>query len=226
MKYILLFIFSIFSYFSVYAQLDSEKKSTTIPAEEKKDAKDPSLIIKPIENKGLSGINEEKINGLSVPKNEQALDVKEEEFSMFGEKFGNPAELFEKKIKKNLRVREEGETQQYGSTTNQFLGDFKTNAAFVNVVYRDHEYFDGDRIRVFVNDDVVQPNILLESEYKGFKLNLKPGFNKIDFQALNQGTSGPNTAEFQIMDDNDVIISSNRWNLATGVMATIMLVKE
>ena len=77
-----------------------------------------------------------------------------------------------------------------------------------------------------MNDDVYQPNILLESDYKGFKLDLLEGFNKIDFQALNQGTSGPNTAEFQVIDDAGNIISSNRWNLATGVKASIMIIKE
>ena len=134
--------------------------------------------------------------------------------------------MYQKSLKKNLRIRAEAETIQYGSTTNQFLGDFETSAKFVNIVYRDHEYFDGDRIRVYYNDDVIERNILLENQYKGFKLNLKEGFNKIDFQALNQGTSGPNTAEFQVMDDKGVIISSNQWNLATGVKATIVFVKE
>jgi len=43
---------------------------------------------------------------------------------------------------------------------------------------------------------------------------------------LNQGESGPNTAEFQILDEHGNVISSNQWNLATGVKATIILIKE
>jgi len=228
MKHKLLFIFCLFISITASAQLDSQDKSTAIPAEENKDADSPSLDIKPVENNNnLNTINDGKVNGMSVPDRNQNIELAEEEFSMFGgEEFANPAELYKKSLKKNLRIKAEAETIQYGSTTNQFLGDFETDSKFVNIVYRDHEYFDGDRIRVYYNDDVIERNILLENQYKGFKLNLKEGFNKIDFQALNQGTSGPNTAEFQVMDDNGVIISSNQWNLATGVKATIVFVKE
>jgi len=227
MKNTLLFIFCFFIFISASAQLDSQQKSTVISAEENNDAESSSLTIKPSETENLNTINEGKINGISVPNSDHNIDIAEEEFSMFGgEEFANPAELYKKQLKKNLRIKNQAETIQYGETSNQFLGDFETNSKFVNIVYRDHEYFDGDRIRVYYNDDVIERNILLEGEYKGFKLDLEKGFNKIDFQALNQGTSGPNTAEFKVMDDNGVIISSNQWNLATGVKATIVFVKE
>jgi hypothetical protein len=55
---------------------------------------------------------------------------------------------------------------------------------------------------------------------------LVQGINKIVFHALNQGESGPNTAEFQVYDDNQVQVSSKKWNLLTGVNATIIVVKE
>ena len=51
-------------------------------------------------------------------------------------------------------------------------------------------------------------------------------WHKIDFVALNQGDSGPNTAELRIYDDNDILISSNQWNLATGAKATLIIVKQ
>lgn len=224
-KYILIFILGLTMLIDAHAQLDSQNNSAAIPAEEKKDADNPSLDIKPLNNVGISNKKDDKVNGLSVPSNTNIV-IENEDFSMFNEEFANPAELFQKQLKNNLRMKDDLETKQYGNTTNQFLGDFTTKALYIKVVYRDHEYFDGDRIRVFVNDDVYKPNILLESDYKGFKLDLLEGFNKIDFQALNQGTSGPNTAEFQVIDDAGNIISSNRWNLATGVKASIMIIKE
>ena len=52
------------------------------------------------------------------------------------------------------------------------------------------------------------------------------GFNKIDFIALNQGSSGPNTAEVRVYNENGDLVSANQWNLATGVRATYILVKE
>jgi hypothetical protein len=57
-------------------------------------------------------------------------------------------------------------------------------------------------------------------------LGLIKGFNKVDFEAINQGESGPNTAEFQVYDDKGQLISANQWNLATGFKASIILIKD
>ena len=94
------------------------------------------------------------------------------------------------------------------------------------IIFRDHEYPDGDRIKILHNDKVVQPNVLLVERFKGLNIELIPGFNKIDFIALNQGTSGPNTAEVRVYDENGSMTAANQWNLATGVRATYILIKE
>jgi len=109
---------------------------------------------------------------------------------------------------------------------NQNLGDFKTKADKARVMYRDAEYVDGDVIRVYLNDKVIESQVTLEGAFKGFEIVLEKGFNKIDFEALNQGTSGPNTAEFRVYDDKGSLISASQWNLGTGFKATILLVKE
>ncbi|MFT4673238.1 MAG: hypothetical protein ACJAYD_001017 [Patiriisocius sp.] len=106
---------------------------------------------------------------------------------------------------------------------NQVLGEIKTKSGFVNVVYRDHQSVDGDRIRVYVNDDIVQSDISLDASFRGFDLTLTPGENIIEFQALNQGESGPNTAELHVYDENGTLISKNEWNLLTGRKATIVV---
>lgn len=108
----------------------------------------------------------------------------------------------------------------------QYLGDFNTKGSFLSIECRDHQYVDGDRVRVIVNDEVVDASITLGASYRGINIDLKPGFNKIDFLALNQGTSGPNTAQFRVFDSKGILISSNEWNLTTGVKATIIVVKE
>ena len=219
------FVFLAFS-LSIEAQIDGQKKSgTIIPAiESKKDSLDSPLIkpSKPIVNKIGTSFN--------VPQVSKNLSLPKKEFSMFpNEVFGNPGELYVKQINKNiesLKLTPKEIEQRNGSTTNQFLGDFKSKAKFVNVIYRDHGYTDGDIIQVLINDDIIYPRVYLTGGYKGFKLDLQKGFNKIDFLALNQGESGPNTAEFQVIDDTGLIISHNQWNLATGVKATIIVVKE
>lgn len=122
-----------------------------------------------------------------------------------------------------------GEKEKEGSSTffgNMYLGDIKSNGKFVGIVCRDHEYVDGDRVRILLNDKVVEPNIFLTGSFKGINLDLQKGFNRIDFEALNQGTSGPNTAQVNVYDDEGKLIHSNMWNLSTGSKATIIIIKE
>ena len=107
-----------------------------------------------------------------------------------------------------------------------FLGEISTDGELITIVLRDHEYPDGDIIEVLVNDKIVLPAILLSEKAVGFKLDLKAGFNVIDFVALNQGSSGPNTAEVRVYDDIGNLVGNNRWNLATGVKATYIVYKN
>ena len=107
-----------------------------------------------------------------------------------------------------------------------FLGEISTDGELITIVLRDHEYPDGDIIEVLVNDKIVLPAILLSEKAVGFKLDLKAGFNVIDFVALNQGSSGPNTAEVRVYDDIGNLVGHNRWNLATGVKATYIVYKN
>lgn len=109
---------------------------------------------------------------------------------------------------------------------NQYLGDYKTKSAYVKINYRDFGAVDGDVICVLVNDKVMVPRVFLEGGFKGLELGLEKGFNKIDFQALNEGFSAPNTAELRVFDDQGMLVSANQWNLATGFKATIIIVKE
>ncbi|NKI26128.1 hypothetical protein HCG49_06105 [Arenibacter sp. 6A1] len=129
-------------------------------------------------------------------------------------------------LKLDPKIREK---EKEGSKTffgDMYLGDIKSNGKFVGILCRDHEYVDGDRVRILLNDVVVEPNIFLTAAFKGLNLDLKKGFNRIDFEALNQGTSGPNTAQVDVYDDQGKLIHSNMWNLSTGSKATIIVIKE
>lgn len=139
--------------------------------------------------------------------------------------FQTPNEGIADRLNKGFRTED-----QYGNLEkfkrNQDFGDFRTDSKYVKLVYRDHLAFDGDRVQVIMNDRVIARNILLENTYKHLIIDLSIGFNKIEIVALNQGTSGPNTAEFQVYDDKGNLISSNQWELATGFKGTIILTKE
>ncbi|MGB1309023.1 MAG: hypothetical protein ACPG6B_08945, partial [Oceanihabitans sp.] len=169
----------------------------------------------------------EKVNGLATPKR-STVALPKKEFSMFEtEEFGNPGELYNKQIKKHTRYTElEKEQQNRGSTTTQYFGDYKTKSKFIRIVYRDYGAFDGDHIRVFINEDVVKPHTLLMPSFTGFTHTLVDGINKIDFFALDTGQISPNTAEFKIVDDQGNTIATNKWNLAKGVSGSIVIIKE
>ncbi len=113
---------------------------------------------------------------------------------------------------------------EYGK--DQYLGDFKTKAKKATFMYRDHQFVDGDMIRVYVNGEIVIPRARLEGSFGGFDVALQDGFNKIDFEALNQGSSGPNTAQLNIYDEIGNLLASYEWNLLTGNKATAILVKQ
>lgn len=224
-SFLLLFTISL----SSYAQIDSENRSIAIPAIESEDPEDdPELITEPSIEAEEVKPDDKKENEIIAPKEVKTAIKPKKEFSMIKEdnNFRNPAELFSKQLKKQLKFKEDDEKSNNGSLVNQFLGEYKTKAKTVNIIYRDHQYPDGDAIRVLLNEDIVVPSITLTSGYGGILLNLDEGINKIDFQALNQGTSGPNTAEFQILDELGNVIAANQWNLATGVKASIVIIKE
>ena len=107
-----------------------------------------------------------------------------------------------------------------------YLGDFKTTAKYVGIVCRDHEFVDGDRVRIHVNGRVAEDNILLTGAYKGINVELDRGFNRLEFEALNQGSTGPNTAQIDVYDEKGQLLYSNKWLLSTCSKASLIIVKE
>ena len=139
----------------------------------------------------------------------------------------DPLKFAEAELFKNPDLyKKESNTEGVFYRRNQYLGGFKTQSFTATVRYRDAAFVDGDKIRVLLNDKVIQPEVIMDGEFNGFKLDLTNGINKIDFEALNEGSSSPNTAEFQVYDDKGAVIESSQWNVGTGYKATILLLKE
>jgi hypothetical protein len=134
----------------------------------------------------------------------------------------NPEELF----KDSSLYKKEANVEGIFYRRNQYLGSFKTKSLTSTIRYRDAAFVDGDKIKVYLNDQIIVPEVSLNGEFQEFKINLVQGINKIDFEALNEGFASPNTAEFQVYDDKGVAIESSQWNVGTGYKATIILVKE
>lgn len=109
---------------------------------------------------------------------------------------------------------------------NQDFGELRTKSEFVDIMAADFGAEDGDRVRVLVNGTVVIPEFTLYNTYKPLRIKLQPGFNNIEFEAMNQGTSGPNTALFLLYDQDSKLLMKGEWGLCTGFKGRVMVVKE
>lgn len=210
--------------FSLNAQVtDKEKKQIFIPAVESPKKKDEAPKKVKVAPKKETKAEKDKSDKSKIAKTSRAkVSEVERPFSMTGgDGLKSPSEIFEQRWRK--------EAQALGIRrfmSDQFLGQYDIDTEFVNIVCRDHEFPDGDRVSVSLNDELVYANVTLQSQYRRLKINLTEGINKIDFTALNQGDSGPNTAEFIVYDDKGNVVSSKEWNLLTGVKATITFINQ
>ncbi len=134
----------------------------------------------------------------------------------------NPEDLF----KDSMLYKKENNSEGIFYRRNQYLGSFKTKSFTSTIRYRDAAFVDGDKINVYLNDKIIEPEVVLDGAFKEFKIQLENGINKIDFEALNEGFASPNTAEFQVYDEKGVVVSGSQWNVGTGYKATLILVKE
>ncbi len=107
-----------------------------------------------------------------------------------------------------------------------YLGDLRTTSKTIVIKCRDHEYVDGDRIKLTVNDVVIHANIRLYGDFYTIDVDLKEGYNTINFIALNEGESSPNTAQLMVLDPDGNTLASNRWLIRTGYKATLVIIKE
>ena len=204
MKKTIIFTFFILSTVS-YSQIENQNRKIDIAPPKTKTVLPNVTLLNP--------------NAFTIKK-EDKKDLPKGMMNQNNEYFLNPGDAYVKKLNKE---KEKNPNNYLGDA---YLGDIATVSDSANIVCRDFEYVDGDRVRIMVNDEVVVQNLTLDSSFRGINLKLGEGFNKIDFIALNQGDSGPNTAELRIYDDNKKLISSNQWNLATGAKATLIIVKK
>jgi len=131
-----------------------------------------------------------------------------------------PEELHRYKVEKQQK-----EIHKEYTKIDKYLGGFSSTSKTITIVCRDFQYPDGDRVTIYLNDVPVIQNIELGTSFQQFTLPLSDGLNVISFKALNQGSSGPNTAGFIIFDDKAQVISANEWLLATGAKATLSIAK-
>ena len=211
-KFILI-AFVCFSQFS-WAQNDSPFKSKKLKLDWDNP---PAIAVEP----GVSspGIPYKSILDTddSYLKKYSLFEKKNETTSLLENKseYKNPGDAYKAKLNKEINE---------GSKVDVFFGKFIVETPRIKLMTRDFADPDGDRVRVILDDLVVIMNITLEGAFQTHYIDLKEGDNLLDILALNQGLSGPNTATFAIYDDNGNLITTNDWNLNTGLAAKFFLV--
>ena len=226
MKQLLLFFFIIGMAANSYGQTEFNSKFKSIPPLNVKPKPKKETTPPPADLPKIVAPNVLKETNIynTKPKTDNSFEIgtPENHFSMTPtNKFVNPGNL----VKDRLNKKADNENQIV-FRRNQDLGNFKTKSLTAKVSYRDYGEVDGDEIRVLLNDKTLATSVYLDSDFQGFEIALVEGFNKIDFEALNQGRLGPNTAEFRVYDDKGNLISASQWNLGTGFKATIIITKE
>lgn len=237
MKHILFFIL-FFTVLTVSAQTEFNSGFKSIPAP-KFSAKPKKLPIPEVKDPqadktDMPGIKTPNVfdNTSITPKSKLQIGEQKSTFSMSTEnEFANPGDRYVAKMEKDLdkALKAEGLKEGRGELVkkNISLGDFKTKSAYFIVKFRDFGAIDGDLVRVSSNDKIIQDQLFLDVNFKQVKIILSDGFNKLDFEALNIGSLGGNTAEIQVFDDKGVLITNDYWNnLAAGFKASIIVTKE
>ena len=216
------FLFSVLFLFSaaLFAQVDNSNTTVKAPGGliTPQTGSESSSLLKSKGNHSLSNKNGLLNSNSTVKLGEE----KEPSFSMRtdnGLMTYKPKDFAPKAFSKDKEIKAEYRTDQY-------LGDLKTGGGYVELYCRDHEYVDGDKVRVYVNGEMIQSSISLGSGYYPILVRLNMGFNNIEFEALNQGSSGPNTAELRIFDENGMEMAKKEWNLMTGGKANLIVVKQ
>ena len=210
--YSLLF-FICFSVLHSYAQFDRKAGTINIPPSSMPTMptitpeKTPSLWdIKPKE--------EATVNPWDKPK--------EREFNQQND-FLDPADRYTKKMNSGLKGEGSGDYKIF--RRNQYFGDFKTDSEFIEVAVRDPQAIDGDYIKITQDGVVIYESVFLNANFKTLRIPLKMGFNRIEFIALNEGSSFPNTGAFLIRDKGQSI-HKEEWNLSTGFNAAFLIIRE
>ena len=175
-----------------------------------------SFSLKKIKAKGLT--NKKKNNyfnynlDFDILSNENIIDITK------STELVTPTWVIKQKFKEG--------SQNKSIKADYYLGNLETQSKYIIIKCRDHEYVDGDRIRLMLNNSIIHPNISLSSVFYVIDIDLDEGYNNIDFIALNEGDSSPNTAQLLVLDENGVVLSNKKWLLYTGYKAQLVVYKK
>jgi hypothetical protein len=236
MKQLLFFIFMLGITTTSYSQFELGKTFKVIPpkatppttkkkeAPKKSDNKDLFAVVPKVDPKKVTPITEDSTYSNGIEPEPFSMVVKKKDFD-------DPGLVLKDKLSKSLdrSLVNQGlkEDSRLLVKIDVNFGDIRTKSKFFIIKCRDFGQIDGDLIRATLNNQDVESRLLLQNEYKTFKITFKEGINIFELEALNRGALGGNTAEFHIYDDTGKLVRSDFWeNWDTGVKGKFIIVKE
>lgn len=208
-----------------FAQPDNGKKTVVIPR-----MKDPEVTVNPLPAKAdmtrfqpmdFSDSVLDKDKPITFPKEGTSTAQIGQKTDKKPEKFISPYD-----IPKNAMPKSEGDVNSKDFRRNQDFGEIRTKGNSVKILLRDFAAIDGDVVKISVNNIVFRDRISLEGYRNTVEIGLVPGFNNFEIEALNEGTSSPNTGEFIYLDDKGNVLLAEQWDLSTGFKARLLIIKE
>ncbi|SDX13770.1 hypothetical protein SAMN05444411_103177 [Lutibacter oricola] len=137
------------------------------------------------------------------------LEERPEDKDIIGRKYLNNKDVTHQKLKSSMS-----------------LGTISTDSKVIRVECRDHAAIDGDIIKIYLNEKHIGSSVALKASSFVFYVTLEKGYNRIDFQAMNQGMAGANTAELRVYDEKGNQLSAKNWYLTTNATATIGVIQK
>lgn len=202
----LLFILCLFFGLTGFAQVEIPRSTNTGPIIKAEESTSTGF---PIFRK-----EERETNSRFLREKPKSIDLRENPKGLITE-----AEVIEKKWARDNEIED-------AFKIDQSLGNVVTKGRFVEVYCRDHQFIDGDVVKIIVNGEIVAESVRLNAGFTPVLVNLQDGFNSIEFVALNQGSSGPNTAELRVLSESGEQLAKKEWNLLTGATAKLIVVKN
>ncbi|WP_311457386.1 hypothetical protein [uncultured Capnocytophaga sp.] len=217
MRLFILFFFFI-SFFSVYGQPENLSSGRLYVAPKKEaplQPKSPEKSYSPVVDSWLKNYQKP----LSFSSEEKGVDFTGQYKKQYAQR--------EFQLPESVRGdTKENEYDLSSLKGDKSYGNYSSNANAVGIFCRDYANVDGDLVDVYLNDELFISNVYLTGNFQQLHIPLKIGFNKIEIKAVNQGLYGPNTAHFQVIDENNNVLINETWALLTGYKARFVIVKD
>lgn len=227
---------------TMHSQIDRQQKQVTIDFGALPEIEEPEITVEPEDYKIKNRDFNFSIPELKLPESPTLLSPNAT--NGFGFKSNLDTEFFGREKPKGIDFKREHEPPRYLSDNERVLqyieggefvphfpnfdfGNFETTSNTAILSFSDDgSKLDGDAIRIIINDIIVVNKAVLSRQLEIYTINLELGFNKIEVEAVDEGTFKPASMFLSIQDGDYVLFRKKSYPLSIGSKAKIVIVKK